>query len=556
MYETRDKKLLKFLIDTGTNKNFVKPEIATNAKPVIKPFTVRSAGGNIRISQKIGGKFFEKVGNNTYIEFFVLPGLTTFDGIIGDDTLKKLHAVIDRKSNILKLDPNIRIPLKAKVSAQVNEIEIQAENLSSETKKKISAILNRHKKIFGPINNKEIIDTEVKAEIKTTTEEPIYTKSYPYPANMRKEVEDQVKKLLNDGIIQPSKSPYNSPIWIVGKKPDSSGEKKYRMVIDFKRLNAVTTPDTYPIPNISSTLASLGDAKFFTTIDLTSGFHQIMMKKEDIPKTAFSTMNGKYEFLRLPFGLRNAPSIFQRMIDDVLKEEIGKTCYVYIDDVIIFGRTEEEHLQNIEKIFSKLEKANLRVNLEKTKFLKPETEFLGYLVTSTGIKPDPRKVKAIQNIRPPQNLKDLKSFLGLTSYYRRFIRDFAKIAKPLTNLTRGRNAQIKANMSKKVEIKLNKEELKAFNNLKELLSSSEILIFPNFEKPFILTTDASDKAIGAVLSQGDIGKDKPITFISRTLNSSEENYATNEKEMLAIVWALDNLRNYLYGAGKIKILSR
>ncbi|XP_055375394.1 uncharacterized protein LOC129608095 [Condylostylus longicornis] len=494
--------LLKFLVDTGANKNFVREEIATNAKPTTKPFKIRSAGGDITITKKIGGRFFQSLGNNTFIEFFVLPGLKTFDGIIGDDTLKKLEAIIDRKNNTLRIKPDIKIPLKAKASAQVNTIEIGADHLPKAIQEKIMGIIRKYEKIFGPINDREIIDTQVKAEIKTTTDDPIYTKSYPYPANMRKEVEEQIKKLLEDGIIRPSKSPYNSPIWVVAKKPDSSGVKKYRMVIDFKRLNAVTVPDTYPIPDITSTLASLGQAKFFTTLDLTSGFHQIMMHKKDIPKTAFSTMNGKYEFLRLPFGLRNAPSIFQRMIDDVLKDQIGKSCYVYIDDVIIYGKTEEEHLRNIETIFSILEKANLKVNLEKTKFFNTETEFLGYIVTSEGIKPDPRKVAAIQNIMPPTNLKDLKSFLGLTSYYRRFIQDFAKVAKPLTSLTRGENAQIKANQSKKVGIKLNAEELKAFNRLKELLISSEVLIFPNFEKPFILTTDASDTAIGAVLSQG------------------------------------------------------
>ncbi|XP_055388934.1 uncharacterized protein LOC129618032, partial [Condylostylus longicornis] len=496
--------LLKFLVDTGANKNFVREEIATNAKPTTKPFKIRSAGGDITITKKIGGRFFQSLGNNTFIEFFVLPGLKTFDGIIGDDTLKKLEAIIDRKNNTLRIKPDIKIPLKAKASAQVNTIEIGADHLPKAIQEKIMGIIRKYEKIFGPINDREIIDTQVKAEIKTTTDDPIYTKSYPYPANMRKEVEEQIKKLLEDGIIRPSKSPYNSPIWVVAKKPDSSGVKKYRMVIDFKRLNAVTVPDTYPIPDITSTLASLGQAKFFTTLDLTSGFHQIMMHKKDIPKTAFSTMNGKYEFLRLPFGLRNAPSIFQRMIDDVLKDQIGKSCYVYIDDVIIYGKTEEEHLRNIETIFSILEKANLKVNLEKTKFFNTETEFLGYIVTSEGIKPDPRKVAAIQNIMPPTNLKDLKSFLGLTSYYRRFIQDFAKVAKPLTSLTRGENAQIKANQSKKVGIKLNAEELKAFNRLKELLISSEVLIFPNFEKPFILTTDASDTAIGAVLSQGAI----------------------------------------------------
>lgn len=544
------------MIDTGANKNFISKDLAANARTIKNPFSVKSAGGDIKIREKISGKFFKNLGNATEIDFFVLPGLKTFDGIIGDDTLKHLEAVIDRKNNTLEIAPNIKIPLKEKHSTQVYNIEIRNKHLSEESKKLVVALTKRFGSLFGALIDQEIIDTSVRAEIKTTTDEPIYAKSYPYPVNMRSEVDKQIKKLLEDGIIKPSKSPYNSPIWIVDKKMDASGTKKYRMVIDYKRLNAVTVPDTYPIPDISNTLASLGNSNYFTTIDLTSGFHQIQMKEKDIPKTAFSTMNGKYEFTRLPFGLKNAPAIFQRMIDDVLKEYIGKICYVYIDDIIVFGgQTEREHLANVEKILLKLEKANLRVNLDKTEFLKTETEFLGYIITNKGIKPDPKKVQAILKIKPPENLKELKKFHGLTSYYRRFIRDFANIAKPLTNLTRGPNAQVKASQSKKVKINLNGKELDSFKHLKEALSSSEVLAFPDFEKPFVLTTDASNHAIGAVLSQGEIGKDRPITFISRSLNKTEENYATNEKELLAIVWALDNLRNYLYGAKKIKILT-
>ncbi|XP_049316307.1 retrovirus-related Pol polyprotein from transposon opus isoform X1 [Bactrocera dorsalis] len=416
-------------------------------------------------------------------------------------------------------------------------------------------MINTYSELFGPVSDSGTIDTTVLAEITTTSEEPIYTKSYPYPTNLRGEVEKQIKELLNNGVIRPSKSPYNSPLWIVPKKPGPSGEKKYRVVVDFKRLNAITIPDSYPIPDINNTLASLGECKYFTTLDLTSGFHQIRMKEKDIEKTAFSTANGKYEFTRLPFGLKNAPSIFQRMINDVLKTLIGKACYVYIDDIIIMGKTKEEHLRNIEEVFMLLHKSNLKVNLEKSKFFRTEVNFLGHIVTGEGILPDPDKISAIKKIPAPANLKELKGFLGLASYYRRFIKDFAKIVKPLTNLTRGENAQIKASQSKRIQISLTEEGLKSFNDIKYLLTSSEILVFPDFNKPFILTTDASNTAIGAVLSQGIIGQDRPITYISRSLNKTEENYSTIEKEMLAIVWSLDKLRTYLYGAKEIKILT-
>lgn len=546
----RNGKALKFLIDTGANKNFVSEEISFNSKPVRSKFKIHSPAGQIPITRMVAGKFFKSLGIEKNLVFFVLPGLRSFDGIIGDDTLRELEAIIDRKNNVLHLLGDIQINLKAKVSRQVNNIKfIQHEE------KDIEKLINENAKLFGAVSDCGIIETNVRAEIRTSTDEPIYTKSYPYPSHLRSEVETQVLKMIEDGIIRPSKSPYNSPLWIVEKKPKPNGEKQYRIVIDFKRLNAVTIADAYPIPEINSTLSNLGESKYFTTLDLTSGFHQIKMREKDIEKTAFSTNNGKFEFLRLPFGLKNAPAIFQRMMNDVLHPLLGKACYVYIDDIIVFGKDRIEHIENLKKVFYLLDKANLKINLEKSKFLKTSVEFLGHVVSQAGIQPDPAKIAAIKCIPPPKNLKDLKSFLGLASYYRRFIKDFAEVAKPLTNLTRGLNAQIKANQSKKIGITLDNKALKSFNDLKELLVSSEILIFPDFTKPFILTTDASNYAIGAVLSQGELGKDRPIIYLSRSLNKTEENYSTIEKEMLAIIWSLDKLRSYLYGAKELKILT-
>lgn len=540
------------MIDTGANKNFIREDILTKKIPIQKTFNVASVGGTVPIKYKVVLKLFESIGNSIKYDFFVLPTLSGFCGIIGDDTLRDLGAIIDRSNNVLKIK-NYKIPLKARISSDV--YFTLGKDLPHGVNDRLNLLLKKYSDLFKPLNGNELVNTNIRAEIRTSTSEPIYSKSYPYPACMREEVEKQVDELLKEGVIRPSRSPYNSPIWVVPKKPKPNGEKQYRMVIDYKRLNMVTIPDTYPIPDINATLCSLGQANYYTTIDLTSGFHQIPMRELDIPKTAFSTLNGKYEFLRLPFGLRNAPAIFQRMIDDVLKEYIGKICYVYIDDIIVFGKDADEHLNNVEKVFSRLMEANLKVNLEKTCFFEKEVEFLGYVITPDGIRPNAKKVEAIKKILPPENLKALKSFLGMTSYYRKFIRDYAKVAKPLTNLTRGENAQIKANASRKVRIELDEKAMEAFHDLKQLLVSADVLAFPDFTKPFNLTTDASNYALGAVLSQGSIGDDHPIAFISRSLNKTEENYATNEKELLAIVWALDNLRSYLYGARKIRILT-
>ncbi|GBO99951.1 Retrovirus-related Pol polyprotein from transposon opus [Eumeta japonica] len=243
-------------------------------------------------------------------------------------------------------------------------------------------------------------------------------------------------------------------------------------------------------------------------------------------------------------------SIFQRTLDDILRNHIGRRCFVYIDDIIIFSKDKQSHLEDIKIIFETLCDANMKVQVDKCEFLKNHVEFLGFIVSENGIKTNPAKVEAITNFPTPKTLKDLRSFLGLSGYYRRFVRDYAKLAKPLTNLLRGEGGQTSKNISKKTQIKLNSDAIEAFNKIKSALTEEVMLHYPDFTKEFQLTTDASEYALGAVLAQND----RPIMFISRTLSKAEENYATNEKEMLAIIWAL-TLRNYLYGSVKIKIFT-
>lgn len=233
---------------------------------------------------------------------------------------------------------------------------------------------------------------------------------------------------------------------------DASGKRKYRVVVDFRKLNTVTTADKYPIPEITEVLSHLGGNKFFTVVDLKSGFHQIPLKEEDIEKTALSVNNGKYEFTWLPFGLKNAPAIFQRALDDILRKFIGKTCYVYIDDIIIFSKDEESHFGHLREIFSTLAAANMSVQLDKCKFLEKEVEFLGFKVTEHGISTIKERVDAIVNVPYPTTLRQLRSFLGLCNYYRRFMKGYADIAKPLTDMLRGPNGSISRSESSKVKL--------------------------------------------------------------------------------------------------------
>ena len=337
-------------------------------------------------------------------------------------------------------------------------------------------------------------------------------------------------------IIRPSNSPWNSPLWVVPKKTDASGKAKWRIVIDFRKLNDITEADKFPLPNIEDILDNLGRAKYFTTLDLTSGFHQVSMNERDIPKTAFSTEDGHWEYTKMPFGLKNAPATFQRLMNSVLSGLTPKQCLVYLDDIIIFGNSLEQHNERLISVLKTLEKNNLKVQPDKCEFLRTEVKYLGHIISNKGVKPNPDKIETIQNFPIPRTPTEIKSFLGLTGYYRRFIRNFAKIAKPMT-----------AQLKKDCKTEQTKEFIEAFKTLKKTLITAPILQYPKFDEEFVLTTDASQYAAGAVLSQGPIGRDLPISYASRTLNPAETRYSTIERELLAIVWAVKHFRPYLYG---------
>jgi hypothetical protein len=371
----------------------------------------------------------------------------------------------------------------------------------------------------------------------------ITLKNYRLPEAQGREVKEQVDQMLKDGVITPSKSEWNFPLIVVPKKMDSSGRKKWRICIDFRKLNDVTIGDSYPLPNIQDILDKLGRARYFSALDCASGYLQVPIAEEDRHKTAFSTADGHFEYARMPFGLKSAPSTFQRMMNTILSELIGNRCLVYVDDILVMSETLKGHNSRLRSIFQKLREFNIRIEPDKCEFLKEELSYLGHVVTAEGVKPDSGKVKAVANFPTPRTQKDLKSFLGLAGYYRRFIANFSAIARPLTNL-----------LKKDTNWKWEEREQSSFDMLKSRLTNAPLLQYPDFSKPFILTTDASGYAIGAILSQGELGKDRPIAYASRTLNAAEINYSTVEKELLALVWASRHYRPYLLGR-KFKIVT-
>lgn len=414
--------------------------------------------------------------------------------------------------------------------------KIRVNHLNEEEQCSILKLCQEFSDIFYKENEPLTFTNRIKHQIKTVDEQPVYSKSYRYPFVHRQEVEDQIKKMLDSNIIRPSNSPWSSPIWVVPKKVDASGKRKWRVVIDFRKLNEKSIDDKYPLPNINDLLDKLGKCQYFTTLDLASGFHQIEMDEKDVEKTAFNTENGHFEFLRMPFGLKNAPATFQRVMDNILRGIQNEKCLVYLDDIIVYSTSLQEHIERLRTVFQRLREANFKIQLDKSEFLRKEVAYLGHVVTPEGVKPNPEKIKAIRDYPLPKTTKQIKGFLGLLGYYRRFIRDFAKLTKPFTKC-----------LKKNAKIVLNDEYLACFETCKNLLMNEPILQYPDFSQPFNLSTDASNVALGAVLSQGPIGKDLPIAYASRTLNQSEQNYSVIEKELLAIVWATKYFRPYLYG---------
>lgn len=495
---------------------------------------------------------FEEINPNMRFSFYAMPFTNNFHGIIGYGMMNYLQTKIDLQNNFAIMNRNLfylnspsdyllfEQPLAYVNTISIEQPQFRLNHLNSEEKNLITRTLEKFDDIFYHKGDSLTFTNEIKHHIRTKHEDPIYSKLYRYPQKYKDEVNTQIEDMLKQGIIRHSQSSYSAPIWIIPKRLDASGQSKFRIVTDFRKLNDITTPDKYPIPNIDEIIDKMGGAKYFSTLDLAKGFNQIEVAPADIPKTAFSTSSGHYEWLRMPFGLCNAPATFQRLMNYVLREHIGKICFVYLDDIIIFSTSLQEHIQAIEEIFTSLRKANLKVQLDKSEFLKTETEYLGHIISDKGVRPNPKKTDAIKNYNIPKTQKQIRQFLGICGFYRKFIRDFSAIARPISKYLK---------KDSKVNIK-DPYYVEAFNKLKVLLTSEPILAYPDFEKEFVLTTDASNNAIGAVLSQGG----HPICYASRTLNQHEIFYATYERELLAIVWATKYFRPYLYGR-RFKIMT-
>jgi transposase InsO family protein len=362
---------------------------------------------------------------------------------------------------------------------------------------------------------------------------PVHCQPYRAGPQARQAETTEVDKMLKAGVIEPATSEWASPVVLV-PKPDGS----LRFCIDYRRLNAITVRDTYPLPRMDECIDSLGDAVVFSTLDCNSGYWQIPLHESDRDKTTFCSHAGTFRFLRMPFGLRNAPATFQRAIDIILSGLKWRTCLVYLDDIIIYSTSREDHYRHVDEVLTTLGRAGLSLKLKKCHFFQEAVDYLGHVIRPGRLEVAEKNTVALKEAKLPKTQTELKSFLGLCNVYRRFVARFAAIAAPLTALLRKETPfQLPP---------LSEEQRKAFETLRERLLSPPVLALPRAEGHYFLDTDASATQLGCCLRQTQPdGSTLPLGFWSRSLTPAEKNYSTTEKECLAIVWAVTHLRPYL-----------
>ena len=378
-------------------------------------------------------------------------------------------------------------------------------------------------------------------EIHTTGGPPITDKIRPINPKMEESLKIQVDKWLEQGVIQPSKSPWNSAL-VPARKKDGT----WRWCLDYRRLNARTIKDSYPIPNVNSNLTRLAGSRIFSALDAAGAFHSVPLSKDARPKTAFSTPWAHYEFVRLPFGLINGPPTYSRLIQRVLTGIPPEMVLPYLDDLLVHSSDLPSHLKALERVFIAVDKGGIRLQPQKCHLFQKETNYLGHVVSQEGIRPLPSQTEAVRNWSMPNTRTRLRAFIGKISYYRRFVQSFAAIAKPLID-----------RLSKEDDLKDNEEYIptdemkKAFEVLKEKLLNAPILTYPQFQspEPFLLDTDwsATNAAIGAVLSQKQDAKEKVIAYMAKRLSSTQQNYPSFKGELFAIMCSIKHFDYFLRG---------
>ena len=415
---------------------------------------------------------------------------------------------------------------------ETEEGKFHTGKLTESQQREYHKLMLQHKNLFAWKPDDFGRTSVITHSIDTGDATPIKQRFYRTSYQNQQFIKEEIQRLLEAGLIVPSNSQWASPVVVVEKK---NGKK--RLCVDYRKLNKATKKDCYPLPRIDDMLETLSGAQWFSSLDLASGFWQVELDLKDREKSTFITRFGTYEFAVMPFGLCNAPATFQRLMDTVLRDILWQYVVVYIDDINIGSKTFEEHLFHLEQVFTRLEKAGLKLSPEKCFFFEEELPFLGHVVSREGIHTDPEKLKVINNFPIPKDLTQLRGFIALASYYRKFVKGFSSIVEPLHRLLR-----------KNIPYQWKEDQQRAFERLKTCLTTPPILAYPDFGKPFIVYTDASTFALGAILSQkGSDNKEHVIAYASRSLNKHERNYSITELECLAVIWAVKHYHHYLHG---------
>ena len=403
-----------------------------------------------------------------------------------------------------------------------------SDSLSESRRCEVVALVEDFKNIFSETPGSTNL---VKHDIHTFSDTPVRVKPYPIPYGTRDEIEKEVVKMLELGVIEESSSPYSAPVVLVAKKDNTK-----RFCIDYRRLNLVTRFDTEPMNRVDDILVKLSEDSYFTKIDLTKGYWQILMADEAKEKTAFVTPSGSYQFCRMPFGLMNSAATFNRMMRKLLRgiENVDS----YIDDILIHTSTWNQHVEVLRQVFSRIQQAHITIKPSKCMIGYKNLEFVGHEVSEGGVQPNTGLVEKILNAKRPETKKQVRSFMGLAGYYREFIPNFAALTVPLTNLTRKGEPNI---------VRWSESCDNAFLTVKSHLTTRPILKVPDMSKKFVLQTDASDTGVGAVLLQSHDEQLFPVAYASKKLLDRERSYSAIERECLALVWAVGRFQCYLYG---------
>ncbi|GJY50086.1 putative mitochondrial protein [Tanacetum coccineum] len=535
VYGTLNSTEVLILIDGGSTHNFISDVLVNELKltsQMVSPFGVQIGNGDVIRCSKVCRDLSIQLGGLKVVQDFYPFSIGGADLVLGIQWLATLNTVqanwkemfmiftIDGKQ--YKLEGVSTGPHK---SSSFQHLAIEPDT-NLDIPDPLKPTITKYNTVFDEPRNLPPLRSRTHSIPLVPNSTPPNIRPYKYPFSQKTEIEQQVEELLAAGFIQPSTSPFSSPVLLVKKKDNT-----WRMCVDYRALNKITIADKYPIPNIDELLDELNGATIFSKLDLRSGYYQIRVQAQDIAKTAFRTHSGHYEFKVMPFGLTNPLLTFQAVMNELFRPYLRRFILVFFDDILIYSSNMEQHMYHLEQVLKLLRDNQFFAKFSKCCFGQQKVVFLGHVITSEGVQVEQEKISAVQSWPIPTTVKEVRGFLGLTGYYRRFVKNYGLIARPLTALT------------KKDGFLWSEEALKAFNKLKQALLSTPILRLPDFSKTFVVECDASSDGVGAILSQDD----HPVAYFSKGFSPSNRFKSAYDRELLALVLAVQKWNHYLLG---------